>query len=742
MTPSQQNPGHGNLQEISGFKVSQDVRVTKAAEVSAGLSDILNSAASMSWQSSSAVAWRERLGKVFPMLDAAAHAAQPWADASEDYRASLESITARANTAFSSISMAQTMLTAYSHVPYEVTSTPTFQERIQAYEDDIPQGFRSLSELEKERHDADVSCTSGLSNYSPLGEESKWAALQDLYGDAKSVADIRGARMALIIEYTELAAKVAHGDASDEEIAQFTEFMSKTASDPILASEFWLRVGGEEARLLLTGLADTISPRDLEELEKLQVAASAIRESLSVGSACWTVAEASSFAHGLFTDVNQASGLDAVTYLFNDSANSPMGEGLTVTTANILDEWERGPQGFGPGAVLVEKPALTPLGQTVFLENDGLGDWKTTGNDPMARVFATLGLYPDAAFEWLTDGALDPVWLATSDGGPDAPGAGNARIEYWFGERSWESDGMAGVGALWEGSMHASGGFLDGPPNTATWDLQCDLAVKVVNGLERGLESIRPGDMSDAAGRSLGLTLAGIMAFIEPTLWTTGEVDGNLEHGLAIAGREGLFTVPHFDDDALGEVMGHIGNTPDGFAALRSGISHTQDLLLHDAEAGGTFQSWNFGLGRYTKLQAAFDGAVDGVAVLLGRLDDVSLRQQIAVMDVLWSVAPVPDLGALGSLAVGQAGSAVAGGFEGIVVNNERLAIEMAEVSSLTGASIITSQVSRLEHDPTLSLMDVKVETGPGISTKQMWLNGFEDEYLSHHKRGVWNGEH
>ena len=45
-----------------------------------------------------------------------------------------------------------------------------------------------------------------------------------------------------------------------------------------------------------------------------------------------------------------------------------MGVKLTVSVANELDLWEREPGRAPGGAVLLDKPAVTPLGQLMFLE--------------------------------------------------------------------------------------------------------------------------------------------------------------------------------------------------------------------------------------------------------------------------------------------------------------------------------------------------------------------------------------
>ena len=273
-------------------------------------------------------------------------------------------------------------------------------------------------------------------------------------------------------------------------------------------------------------------------------------------------------------------------------------------------------------------------------------------------------------------------------------------------------------------------------------DAQCDVAVRVIDGLEQGLQPVRPGDLSVGGALALGTGLAEIMPLIEPAMWSSGTIEGNLDHGRSVAGMPGDITVPNFNDDALGEVMGHVGSNIDGFAALRSGVSHTQDLLLHDADAGGTYQTWNTGLKRVTDLEGAFEGALGGADILQGRFDDNVVRQKLAVMDLLWSVAPLPDLGAVGNFAVGQGSSAVAGGFESAVVNNERLAVEFTDVSSIAGSEVIAAQIARLVNDPSLSLQGVVLEGDANGTDRTEWLNSFADEYRAYFGEGARDGSH
>jgi len=335
------------------------------------------------------------------------------------------------------------------------------EQRIDALNDSIAALKLSLHALASQRKALDDAFCAALQPPAGLNN-SRYRAMVATYGASAftgNLATFFTARDQKVAEYTELATKIASGDASQVEIDKLTTFLTNSATDPALASAFWLSVGGDTTRALMTELESSYYNGDLEDLAVLETTTKAVRESLSVGSASWTQSQADDFTAALFLNIGMASGLDGLSYLFNDPNNSPMGAKLTSAVATTLDEWERNPMRLGQGLVLVEMGASSPLGFLMKSENEALGMWDCAGNDPMARVFQTLDLYPDDALAWLSDTTPDPYW--NPDHGGVAPSTGNARIEYWYGQRPWTDDGFTGAGALWDGALHADGGVLD-----------------------------------------------------------------------------------------------------------------------------------------------------------------------------------------------------------------------------------------------------------------------------------------
>lgn len=646
------NPGHGNTSEIHGFSVNQTSRVTHCADVSSRLAAILNSEAAASWQSASATAWRERMVRVIPTIDAAGAVAHDWAAAAQKYCDRLTTMTSQAATANHDINTAHSMLHAYEQMPPEITSTPQYVRNTHAYETDIREGHQTLQYLESLRYGDDATCVYALNARGTGGSFTQWLSLQAMYGDAKSVADIRDARDALLSEYSELAAKIASGDASDEDIARFSRFMDGTAADPILASEFWLELGGEETRNLLVKLGYRASSGGLEDLEALRAIASRIRESLSVGSAGWTEDEASAFAESLFFEAGPMSGLDAISYLFNDPEDSPMGAEFTVATATIFDQWERDPTWLGNGPVLVEMGGSPPLGLVMFMENEDLGMWNATGVDPMSRVLETLGLYPDDALAWLTEGEADPYWDSRWDEGSSAPTAGEARIDYWFGERAWQFDGFTGAGALWDGALSATGGVRDagGDPGSQVVIDQMIASTNILDALGGAANTtFIPEALAPGAQLEFGQSLATLLPRLAEVPMDQVALASDVDRGYAeraILGTTDMIPVPAANKEDFTRVWGAVASTPNGLVLLDTAVGGYADQLqlvgLSGAPGAPTVLD---AFTRIAELEGFHQGSVGGAQALQGMRQDVAFQQAMDTVELGLALIPIPGLG-------------------------------------------------------------------------------------------------
>jgi hypothetical protein len=697
--------------------------------------------------------YRARLTRLRALLDDVATVTDRWDRSARSYADGLDAMARTAEQARHDVDAGTAMREALAHVAPESLPPGYWAQRVADADDLIANGHRVLWSLQEQRTVLDTTFASSLAYVGGVAQSIDWAGMVSLYAGAQSVGDIRKRRAELLVEANRLADAVEGFAPDKEDIAALTTLLQNIGADPELAGAFWSARGGEGAlELMEAGLRQHMSPGDgvgfLSDADREAALAFArsIRGSLASGSATWGEATARDFASQMLTGADwpgedgfRTGELAGVGFLFDDAEHHPMGRAFTTAAADLFDMWERGEgvAGEARGSSELEPGGTYGLFDGIAIADqvdrgeaygsnvgDGVG---TPVRDAMGRVLDTLGQYPDAAWEWLS-----------ADGGTLANGATAAvedKVGYWA-SRDWSADGWDGFGSMWESSLRAEGGLLDGPPNSTTWDSQCDIAVRVVDGLERGLQPVKPGDISDAGGAALGVALAEMMPLIEPGTWSKGTVEGNLDHARTVPGFEQPITVPNFDNDAMGEVIGHVGSTVDGFAALRSGVSHTQDLLLREGDAAGTYEMWNSALVRTTSLEATFAGALGGAEILQGRFDDAAVRQKLAVMDALWSVAPLPDLGAVGNLAVGQSGAVVAGGFENAVVNNERLAVSLTDVSVLTGQGVLSDQIARLSQDPTLSLGSVET----GATSTQEWLNSFGEQYEKAFNSGVWNG--
>ncbi|WP_370634323.1 DUF6571 family protein [Demequina sp. TTPB684] len=752
-------PEVGHTGQVREFADTQRLRSQSLHTLADDVGRLQGSSSFAGWNSQVADSYRARLTRLGALLGDVAAVTDRWDRSARSYADSLDAMGRTAEGARQDVSSGTAMRAGLMHVSPESLPPGYWAQRVSEADDLIAQGHGALYALQQQRSVIDTAFASSLAYVGGVAQSVDWAGMVSLYAGAQSVADIRERRAELLAEANRLADAVEGFSSDADDIAALTALLQSMGADPGLAGAFWSGRGGDTVLdLMEAGLRQyggdgfTTAFHSDEDREAALAFARAIRESLASGSATWGEAAARNFASQMLTGDDWPGGngfrtnhLAGVGFLFDDADNHPMGPGFTTAMADLFDMRERGEgvPGEARGSSQLEAGATYGLFDGIAIvdqlergeaygSNVGSGTG-TPVRDPMGRVLDTLGHYPDAAWEWLS---ADGGTLANG-----APAIAGDKVAYWS-SRDWSADGWDGFGSMWEGSMRADGGFMDGPPNSSTWDAQCDVAVRVVDGLERGLEPVRPGDLSVGGALALGTGLAEIMPLIEPTIWSSGTIEGNLDHGRSVAGMPGDVTVPNFNDDALGEVMGHVGSTVDGFAALRSGVSHTQDLLLHDADAGGTYQTWDSGLKRVTDLEGAFEGALGGADILQGRFDDNVVRQKLAAMDLLWSVAPLPDLGAVGNLAVGQGSSAVAGSFESAVVNNERLAVEFTDVSSIAGSGVIAAQISRLDNDPSLSLQGVVLEGDVNGTDRTEWLNSFADEYRAYFGEGARDGSH
>ena len=735
------NPGNGNLSEVAAFDAAQTRRMSSVDDVWSRLSGIAASGAATSWQSASSTAWQERVARVHPMLDAARQVALSWRGAAGRYHDSVAWIQSQEADAHRLIDAANHTIAAYQNVPGEVAGNPTVQAKLHQCETDINHGYATLYSLGNQRSQVDRDFAQVLNVRGALDEHRDWTALAGLYGDAKSVGDILTTRKALADEYAALGDKVIKSTASSDEIAELAKFLAASASDPGLAAEFWSRYTGAEATSMLgQGVADQLATGDPNGDTDVSAAAAVawaqgLRASLAAASVTWDQETAERFAGQMWAGPGNPPAAGQVTgeraeigYLFDDADGSPMSKYFTVAMADRIDAFERGVDEFGNP----HHRFLAWDQDTISAANGHTADmdalWAAEGKgdpggstirieDPLSRVLDTLGLYPDAAWDWLssTDSVL-------ADG---ATTTAQDRVDF-YSQRDWGVDGFDGFGSLWEGSMQADGGLASPVFNADTWNDQCDAASRVVAGLDAaghlGVDTI-----SDGGAAHLGNALGQLIPFIDYQEWTAvhapvpGEPQWVDRDALVFVAANDGAVMPYLNRNAFGDLVAAVVSNNNGFVPIRQAVTQVENQLILDANAQGGYESWNDALGRYARLEASFEGAVGGADILQARLDDANIRMQMKIATLPLSFLPSSGAGAAVDFAAGQGIGYGVDSLTDYLASNERMAEGSLDLSQQAGAAGIEAKIAHLNGMDDCNLKSVV----PEKKSPETWIGTF-----------------
>ncbi|MBO3089408.1 hypothetical protein J4038_14100 [Cellulomonas sp. zg-ZUI40] len=262
---------------------------------------------------------------------------------------------------------------------------------------------------------------------------------------ASAAGTVTAAQRQVMAQWFAEAAQAMADDPEDvAAVRSLAGFLDAWGTDVDVMSAVFATLGGAATVRLVAELGNAVRFGNHRQNDTVAAVGVQVRAALAAGSLVWSKEEADTFADGMFGAVLFADGTASVIgYLFADSDKALMGAAFTVAVADRLDAWEREhgrvPQGVHqPGYWLAAtgEPGTDP--QQVL--------------DPAAAVFGTLGVYPQAARDWLTGVAVD--WSH------DRARFDRARLDYWFGERDWStqvSDGFAGLGSLWSGVQEVDG---------------------------------------------------------------------------------------------------------------------------------------------------------------------------------------------------------------------------------------------------------------------------------------------
>lgn len=377
--------------------------------------------------------------------------------------------------------------------------------------------------------------------------------------------------------------------------------------------------------------------------------AARLREGLSQASAHWEPEQAQDFALEMLRGVDPGRHASAVGFLFGDHHQNPMGQELTVAMATELDAMERDPIG-------IEQPWLHsgPEPGVLYLEvmAPRQDEYPARLQDPLGRVLSTLGEYPDAALDWLTDDSTDEYSSPKTENPGAYRSAGQARLEHYFRERDSSTgsgrDGFEGVAALWTDAQEATGGPLDpGSYDPQVWEKVATVTTYAVRGLSENPTFI-PEHVS---------TL-GTIELADGTVHAMPHLVHNPIHEYSASKQEEVLVrnflpselpgvegepraTPNVTRAALADVAAAAASSPASAEVLAQGVGQHQEALVGIAQKGQTDP--REAVERIVKLEAFLSGARDGGEAGVMNRKDEAAEQAINVASTGAGAIPVPE---------------------------------------------------------------------------------------------------
>ncbi|WP_454050729.1 hypothetical protein [Cellulomonas sp. Marseille-Q8402] len=488
---------------------------------------------------------------------------------------------------------------------------------------------RAMAELVDRRVAADGVVCEALGSV----EIGDWAAIgkASIAAGMTSPDMVGGAATQQVLE--SLARDVLDGNASMDDLMRL---LDAWGGDEEVLSGFFRSLGGSGTVALVDMLSEQVYAGEVSE-DVARRHAEGLLSAMSLASASWTPGQARRFTEQM-TDHERWPG--AVGFLFSSADTAPMGENFTVAMADHIDTHVR------LNGVL---PLWYPSDGHV-LANLLYPDRSGRGTEPMSGVLETLGKYPEAALDWLMEGADDNT----------AP-----RIEYWVGQHDWHADGYLGVSALWSGLQRQPGGPLD----VARYDEQTwERLARANTAFGRGLfanPGALPENWSVEAQVHLATALGQMMTLLAHDVSKNPSGGGKLSESYEIfvwaddgTAREEMRPIPLLNRKQIAMLFGLAASSVEGSWVLGVGVRRAQEALLHAALTTPGFDP-DSGLGVVADMQALLDGA------LVGSVEGITDRAAERVSDLvgdactLIDLVPVPGSGKAADWLAEQGGKAL-----------------------------------------------------------------------------------
>jgi hypothetical protein len=329
---------------------------------------------------------------------------------------------------------------------------------------------------------------------------------------------------------------------------------------------------------------------------------------------------------------------EAIGWLFDDVKTAPRGENITLEMASELTAWEQVHGNFMSSAPIQTEGSSA--GRLYGLElhpnemNDGYfaAQGETiVSNDATGRVLETLGHYPDAAYQFLTD-----------------PGAGDARITQIFKDRDWSGpDGFQGPASLMLGFEQAKGGPLNPDFDTHSSTIIAGIDSKILNDLADNKSFVNT-NISEQGSGVLAAALAPNLDLLADHFIKSGFIAGDSQgvfQGHAIGMGSQTLPGPDVSLADFQKILGEIGAHYKGASVLQGSINDYQTLYAKAAAFDPNDAS--DALKRSIFLQGSLDGSSSAATIAAARVHDKEVDDDIDGLMSIVGLIPVPEIGEL-----------------------------------------------------------------------------------------------
>jgi len=671
-------PAAGDLGCLTSSRSSINTNKRKYSDATDDLNTQREAASYSVYGGSAGTQWRVSIIGVTNDIPEITQALQDGYDAIGTYWSAINGMTTAAENELEKLQRAGGVLYAAPPPMYDVPGTIDYNIKKAVALKDAAEAEIALIGLSQQRQAADDALVSALSRAIPAG----WEAIRSSFA-AVGITDVDD------LTPTAIAAAMVDLSKAGGDTEGLLQLFQGWGNDPEVMDEYFSQLGGADTLSLIDSVGDEYAASaNVSALELAQ----RIRSGLSLASSDWSKPEADAFAEDMMTGYMGQDAVDgsgsyttyddgrwaAMGYLFSDPANAPMGETLTLSTATEIDAYERlnenpggtiatSPGGGGNALYLAEHPELVPPpNPPAYNDYTATPPVVSVSLDTAGRVFETLGEYPDSAFEFLsTTESLDVK-------GNDIGDLGEARIEYWFGERDWSgSDQFEGPAALWLGSQEVE----HGPTAVGSdyWDFRGVDASEITSQIlweMQGNESFQFDEISDAAAKdfvdaisphfdAFSDFIAGGQDRLDPTTY------GATDYEMFGSGQERA--APKFTIEVLMAFLGDIAAQPAGAEALVTLAEQHADIYMSlsvdpSGNIVGDGSLLSEAMTRINVLDGLIDGSGAGATLAEAGRDHADADQ--AISDGVDAVTGGIGLIPIGNYAVGL-GVSILTGFTG-----------------------------------------------------------------------------